>query len=62
MTARISKVKTFLLDAKKAVACFNVGVSACVADGLLASATAAEITGVATVLGTVLVYALDNLT
>lgn len=54
------KLKEILVDAKKAVACATVGVSAAVAAGLIDGAVAAEISAVAGVLSTVLVYALKN--
>lgn len=56
------KLKTFLLDSKKAVAAFSVGVSAAVANGLLPGHWGEVATAGSAVLSTVLVYGLDNLT
>lgn len=58
----VAKVRTFLLDAKKAVGCATVAAGAAASAGLIDNAQAAEITGVAGAVSTVVVYVLDNLT
>lgn len=54
------KLRDILTDAKKACGAAVIGAGAALAAGLIDDATAAEITGVAGVVTTVVVYLLRN--